>query len=47
MCRLHAFSMMLITLVTHLLVATMAAERYVGIRHAYFYSKNITASRTR
>ncbi|XP_071513792.1 prostaglandin E2 receptor EP4 subtype-like isoform X2 [Panulirus ornatus] len=47
MCNLHGFSMMLISLVTHLLVSTMAVERFIGIRHGYFYNKNITTSRTK
>nr|XP_045614200.1 prostaglandin E2 receptor EP4 subtype-like [Procambarus clarkii] len=47
MCNLHGFSMMLVSLVTHLLVSTMAVERFLGIRHGYFYNKNITTSRTK
>ncbi|XP_042877276.1 alpha-1D adrenergic receptor-like isoform X4 [Penaeus japonicus] len=47
LCNFHAFSMMLISLVTHLLVSTMAVERFIGIRHGYFYNKNITTSRTK
>nr|XP_053647200.1 uncharacterized protein LOC128698817 isoform X2 [Cherax quadricarinatus] len=47
LCNFHGFSMMLISLVTHLLVSTMAVERFIGIRHGYFYNKNITTSRTK
>ncbi|XP_042237989.1 uncharacterized protein LOC121876705 isoform X2 [Homarus americanus] len=47
MCNFHAFAMMLTSLVTHLLVSTMAVERFIGIRHGYFYNKNITTSRTK
>ncbi|XP_050736353.1 prostaglandin E2 receptor EP4 subtype-like [Eriocheir sinensis] len=47
LCNFHAFSMMLISLVTHFLVSTMAVERFIGIRHGYFYNKNITTTRTK
>ncbi|XP_063869230.1 prostaglandin E2 receptor EP4 subtype-like isoform X4 [Scylla paramamosain] len=47
LCNFHGFSMMLISLVTHLLVSTMAVERFIGIRHGYFYNKNITTTRTK
>lgn len=47
LCNFHGFSMMLISLVTHLLVSTMAIERFLGIRHGYYYNKNITPSRTK
>ena len=39
--------MMTIGLVTHCMVSAMAVERYIGIRHGYYYSKNITTSRAR
>ncbi|CAL4163934.1 unnamed protein product [Meganyctiphanes norvegica] len=47
MCNYHAFSMMLIGMVTHSLVSAMAVERLLGIRHGIWYSKNITPYRTR
>ncbi|KAB7507023.1 Prostaglandin E2 receptor EP4 subtype, partial [Armadillidium nasatum] len=46
-CNLHGYSMSLIGIVTHLLVALMALERYLGIRCGYFYNRNVTTSRTR
>ncbi|CAL4232308.1 unnamed protein product, partial [Meganyctiphanes norvegica] len=47
MCNYHGFSMMLIGMVTHCLVSAMAIERYLGIRHGYWYSKNVTQSKAR
>ncbi|KAL7645316.1 UNVERIFIED_CONTAM: hypothetical protein RMT77_003702 [Armadillidium vulgare] len=46
-CSMHGYSMSLIGIVTHLLVALMALERYLGIRCGYFYNRNVTTSRTR
>ncbi|CAL4097800.1 unnamed protein product [Meganyctiphanes norvegica] len=42
MCNYHGFSMLLVGLVTHCLVSAMAVERYMGIRHGYWYNKHIT-----
>ncbi|CAL4107820.1 unnamed protein product, partial [Meganyctiphanes norvegica] len=47
MSNYHGFSMMLIVMVTHCLVSAMAIERYLGIRHGYWYSKNVTQSKAR
>ncbi|KAA0191878.1 hypothetical protein HAZT_HAZT003853 [Hyalella azteca] len=46
-CNLHGFTMMTIGLVTHCMVSAMAVERYIGIRHGYYYSKHVTTSRAR
>ncbi|KAA0186148.1 hypothetical protein HAZT_HAZT001926 [Hyalella azteca] len=45
MCHYHGFVMALIGMVTHLLVCAMAIERLLGIRHGYFYNKNVTTYR--
>ncbi|XP_064096911.1 prostaglandin E2 receptor EP3 subtype-like isoform X2 [Macrobrachium nipponense] len=45
MCNFHGFSMVFISILTHFTVSAMAVERYLGICHGYFYSRNVTPSR--
>ncbi|XP_068235421.1 prostaglandin E2 receptor EP4 subtype-like [Palaemon carinicauda] len=45
MCDFHGFSMVFISILTHFTVSAMAVERYLGICHGYFYSRNVTPSR--
>ncbi|GAB6022326.1 Prostaglandin E2 receptor EP4 subtype [Chamberlinius hualienensis] len=45
MCNYHAFTMICIGLITPFTVCTMAIERYLGIRHGYFYKRHVNRSR--
>ncbi|KAK8746537.1 hypothetical protein OTU49_017072 [Cherax quadricarinatus] len=47
MCNYHGFTMVLFSLLTHFTVSAMAVERLLGICHGYFYSRNVTPSRSR
>ncbi|ROT73198.1 putative prostaglandin E2 receptor EP4 subtype-like [Penaeus vannamei] len=45
MCDFHGFSMVLVCTLTHFTLAAMAVERFLGICHGYFYSRNVTPHR--
>nr|XP_027217298.1 prostaglandin E2 receptor EP4 subtype-like [Penaeus vannamei] len=47
MCDFHGFSMVLVCTLTHFTLAAMAVERFLGICHGYFYSRNVTPHRCR
>lgn len=47
MCDYHGFVMVLFSMLTHFTVSAMAVERFLGICHGYFYSRNVTTSRCR
>ncbi|XP_076046383.1 uncharacterized protein LOC143028333 isoform X2 [Oratosquilla oratoria] len=47
LCYYHGYIMMVITMVTHLLVSSMALERFLGIRHTYMYNRILTLSRAK
>uniref|UniRef100_T1IVU8 Thromboxane A2 receptor n=1 Tax=Strigamia maritima TaxID=126957 RepID=T1IVU8_STRMM len=47
LCNYHAFSMISFALITPCIVCTMAVERYVGIRHGYFYKSHINRPKAR
>ncbi|CAL4106519.1 unnamed protein product [Meganyctiphanes norvegica] len=47
MCQYHGTCMIMISSVTHFLVAAMSIERFLGICHGYYYSSNVTPYRVR
>ncbi|XP_042873344.1 prostaglandin E2 receptor EP4 subtype-like [Penaeus japonicus] len=47
MCDFHGFSMVLVCTLTHFTLSAMAVERFLGICHGYFYSRNVTPHRCR
>ncbi|CAL4163168.1 unnamed protein product, partial [Meganyctiphanes norvegica] len=46
-CQYHGTCMIMISTVTHFLVAAMSIERFLSICHGYYYNSNVTPYRVR
>jgi hypothetical protein len=47
MCNYHGWAMVMIGILTPMIACGMSMERYVGIRHGYFYISHFNPARAR